>query len=84
MIGRKRTTSQHIHGTLTFIAYALVSNDTSGDNAQWNDLEILRQLGFTPDLHATKCTSIDDVVQFAKKWIAQRDTYSYPTDGTLL
>jgi DNA ligase (NAD+) len=84
MIARKHKALSHIHGTLSFISYALLRNDTGDDSSQWNDLHKLRELGFTSDPHAKLCNSIDEVIQFAKNWAVQREAYPYATDGIVV
>ncbi len=68
---------------LKFVAYYLVSAGIPM-TSHWENLQTLRGLGFPVSNHTRRCASIDEVLEFWKRWEAKRDTLPYDIDGVVV
>ncbi len=68
---------------LNFISYFLRTNDIELTN-QYENLQLLRYLGFPTSEHTKVCQSIDDVIEYWKEWEAHRDKLPFDIDGVVV
>jgi DNA ligase (NAD+) len=68
---------------IKMFAYLLFAPDT-GLRSQFENLEILRELGFPVNEHSRKCETIDDVVAFWRTWEEKRESLPYDIDGIVV
>lgn len=68
---------------LKFIAYYLRSDDMTSQS-HYDDLQMLRQVGFPVSAHSKVCPTVDDVVKFWARWEKQRDSLPYDIDGIVV
>lgn len=66
----------------TFI-YDLAQSKTVPDT-QWEEFEVLRDLGFKVNPHAKQCKTIDEVFAFWETWHARKDKEDYLIDGVVV
>jgi DNA ligase (NAD+) len=50
----------------------------------FENLELLRRLGFPVNEHARRCSTIDQVIAFWKEWEGKRDGLPYDIDGVVV
>lgn len=68
---------------LKFIAYYLRSDQKQSQN-HYDDLRLLRQIGFPVSEHSEVCATVDEVIEFWKRWEEQRDSLPYDIDGIVV
>ncbi len=51
---------------------------------QWEELALLKKVGFTTNPHAHLCTSLKDAIADYKKWVPKKHSMPYGMDGTVL
>lgn len=55
-----------------------------GPNTQYEELQLLKQLGFHTNPHSVRCEDIDAVIAFYEKWNAKREDLLYDADGIVV
>jgi DNA ligase (NAD+) len=55
-----------------------------GLDSHWENLRMLRSLGFPVSQQAKKCTSIDQAIDFWRRWEEKRDSLPYDIDGVVV
>ncbi len=68
---------------LNLFCYYLRSN-TKELNSQFENLKILKNLGFKVNPHYRLCSSIEEVIEFCKEWEEKRDSLPYDIDGVVI
>jgi DNA ligase (NAD+) len=68
---------------LNIFVYALLSNQLKSDS-HWNNLNILKQLGFRLNPHSKLCKNISEVIEYCKTLEAKRDSLDYEVDGAVI
>jgi DNA ligase (NAD+) len=68
---------------LRFFAYALFA-DRKRLSSHFDNLALLRSMGFTVDDHVKRFDSIDGVVEHWKSWEVRRDTLPFDIDGIVV
>ena len=68
---------------LNFISYFLRTNDRAL-TSQYENLSLLRDLGFPTSEHTVLCRSIDDVIEYWKEWERRRDELPFDIDGIVV
>lgn len=51
---------------------------------QWEELQLLKQLGLPVNSHSKLCKSISEVEKYYRSWSDKHDTLSYGVDGVVL
>lgn len=74
---------------LSFIAYDIDMFDTNGSDlthpaTQWEELALLKRLGFATNTHNKRAKTIDDVVAFYDRWKAEHSSLPYGVDGIVV
>ena len=68
---------------LNIFLYSLISTEEEFEG-QFNNLEILRKLGFRVNPEAVLCKSIDEVIKVCHELEKKRETLEYEVDGTVI
>lgn len=68
---------------LNLFCYYLRSN-TKELESQFENLKILKSLGFKVNPHYRLCSTIDEVIEFCKEWEEKRDALPYEIDGVVI
>jgi DNA ligase (NAD+) len=68
---------------LNFTAYFLLS-EKNIRTGQWENLQLLKKLGFPVSEHSQIANSIGEVIEYWKKWERHRDTLPYDIDGIVV
>ena len=68
---------------LNFIAYYLLSEQNS-TKSHFDNLQLLRKLGFAVSEHSRRCRNIQDVISYWRQWEEQRDSLPYDIDGIVV
>jgi DNA ligase (NAD+) len=68
---------------LNFFAYFLRS-DQLNLTAQWENLSLLKKMGFPTNPQSKHCLKIDDAIDFWRFWDEKRETLPYEIDGIVL
>ena len=68
---------------LRFYAYSLFV-PRSRTTSHWENLQMLRTLGFPVSDHARICRTIEEAAKFWKRWEEKRDTLPYDIDGVVI
>ena len=58
--------------------------DIDSPDTQWEELTLLRELGFKTNTHNKHVRSIDDVLQYYTEWSAKRNSLPYGVDGVVV
>ena len=53
-------------------------------STQFKELEFIRELGFKVNRHFTLCSTVDEVIEFWKKWQKQKEKEDYWIDGVVI
>lgn len=53
-------------------------------SSQWDELALLKKLGFNVNPHAKLCDNIHEVINFWQKWIDKRNDQEYWVDGIVV
>ena len=64
--------------------YDLVSSEEELPDTQHRELELLRELGFRVNEHFVLCDTIDDVIDYWKRWQKKAKEEDYPVDGVVV
>lgn len=67
---------------IRLFTYAIVEGDEVA--TQWEALERLRQWGFPTSPDARHFAAFDDVVDYAREWMAKREALNYEADGVVI
>ena len=68
---------------LNIFLYSLISTEV-GLNSQFENLELLKKLGFRVNPEAILCKNIDEVLKVCQKLEAKRDSLEYEVDGAVI
>lgn len=68
---------------LNLFCYYLRSNVVELES-QYENLKILKSLGFKVNSHHKLCSTIDEVIDFCKEWEEKRETLTYDIDGVVI
>lgn len=68
---------------LNLFCYYLRSN-TKELETQFENLKILKSLGFKVNPHYKLCSTIEEVIEFCKEWEEKRETLPYDIDGVVV
>lgn len=68
---------------LNIFCYYLRSN-TKEFNTQFENLKILKSLGFKVNPNHKLCSTIEEVIAFCKEWEDKRETLPYDIDGVVI
>jgi DNA ligase (NAD+) len=68
---------------LRFFAYYLMAEGVELES-HYENLQILKRLGFPVCEHVKLCESIDEVIEFWRYWEERRDELSYEIDGIVV
>lgn len=68
---------------LNIFLYSLISTEV-GLNSQFENLELLKKLGFRVNPEAILCKNIDEVLKVCQKFEAKRDSLEYEVDGAVI
>ncbi|MEX0930841.1 MAG: NAD-dependent DNA ligase LigA [Candidatus Paceibacterota bacterium] len=60
------------------------ATSVSSPTTQWEELQILKTLGFKINTHNTRVQSIDEVIAFYNVWKNKSDTLPYGVDGIVV
>ncbi|MGB9773484.1 MAG: NAD-dependent DNA ligase LigA [Bacteroidota bacterium] len=69
--------------SLHFFAYYLLT-EKARLKSQYENLQILKRLGFPVNEYARLCRSIEEVIEFWSEWQEKRDTLPYDIDGVVI
>jgi len=71
---------------LTLVRRPSVRRATSdkAPSTQYEELELLKKLGFKVNQHFKLCKNIDEVISFWKEWAKKRDKMEYWIDGVVV
>lgn len=68
---------------IKMFAYYLLAPD-AGLTSHYENLKILRRLGFPVNEHTRLCRTIEEVIAFWKEWEPKRDSLPYDIDGVVV
>ena len=68
---------------LNFISYFLRTADTKL-TSHYENLRLLKNLGFPTSEHTILCKSIDEVIEYWREWERRRDELPYDIDGVVI
>ena len=68
---------------MKMFAYALYA-PRAKLKSHYDNLQLLRRLGLLVNEHTRKCKTIDEVIEFWKRWEENRDTLPYDIDGVVV
>ncbi len=68
---------------LNIFLYSLISTEVEL-NSQFENLELLKKLGFRVNPEAIHCKNIDEVLKVCQKLEAKRDSLEYEVDGAVI
>jgi DNA ligase (NAD+) len=68
---------------LNFIAYYLLARQ-GGLSSHFENLQLLKKLGFPVSEHSKLCRNMDEVTRFWSLWENRRDTLPYDIDGIVV
>lgn len=71
---------------LSMFCYAAIFEKNSGvyQKSHWDNLEILKKLGFKVNPHIKLCKGIEQAIEYCKKWEYERFELDYATDGVVI
>jgi DNA ligase (NAD+) len=69
---------------LKLFAYYLLAPGMERRDSHWENLQLLRSLGFPVSQQARKCASIDQAIDFWRRWEERRDSLPYDIDGVVV
>ena len=69
---------------LEMFAYDLLAGDRKPLATHWESLNWMEQAGLRVNPHRVLCESIEEVIEFANKMEAQRDSLDYEIDGLVV
>jgi len=65
-----------------FLYYIFIENNEMP--TQWENLKMLRELGFKINLNVCHCADLDEVISFYDEWRGKRDNLDYDVDGIVV
>ncbi len=68
---------------LDFFGYQIGYIEGMEVHSQWESLELIREWGFPVNPHIQQATSLDDVMEYTKKWESERFNLPYEIDGVV-
>ncbi len=68
---------------LNVFIYSLLSDQTTIET-HWENLNVLKELGFRVNLYAKKCLDIKEVIEYCSYLESIRDTLDYEVDGAVI
>lgn len=74
---------------LSFFAYDIDYIDTStyaggAPETQWEELLLLKKLGFVTNPHSKLCTDLDEAIADYESWVPKKTKMPYGMDGTVI
>lgn len=69
---------------LDYFAYDIAEIETGFPETQFKEIERLRELGFKVNAHAKECKTIDEVIEYWKKWQEKKNDQDYWIDGVVV
>ncbi len=69
---------------LDSLLYDIAPIEGAEITSHWETLERMRAYGLPTSKHATRCTSIDAVLEVADRWQTERKTLDYAIDGLVV
>ena len=69
---------------LDMFAYDLIAGERKPFATHWEALDWMEEAGFRVNPHRKRCSSIEEVIDFANKIEAQRDELDYEIDGLVV
>ncbi|PCI29730.1 DNA ligase (NAD(+)) LigA [Candidatus Wolfebacteria bacterium] len=69
---------------LSVFMYDVAQLDNNLPNTQFEELELLKQLGFKTNQHFKKCDDIEQVISYWKKWQKKAAKEDYWVDGVVI
>ncbi|MBI5463794.1 MAG: NAD-dependent DNA ligase LigA, partial [Ignavibacteriales bacterium] len=67
---------------LHFAAYSL-RTDEIDTKSHYENLQLLKKVGFVASAHAQRCDSIESVIEYWKEWERRRDELPFDIDGVV-
>lgn len=64
--------------------YDLAESSKGVPDTQWEELELLKELGFKVNAHAEHLSTIEEVIAFWKSWHDRKDRQDYLIDGVVI
>jgi len=52
--------------------------------SQWQNMQMLKKLGFKTNPHSHLCHSLDEVIAYWQEWCQRRDSLDYDVDGVVI
>jgi DNA ligase (NAD+) len=68
---------------LDYYAYFYLINGQFGCPTHWESLETLEQLGFKVNPNRARCTDVEALLEFIRRWDAGRDSLPFEIDGVV-
>ncbi len=69
---------------LNFFGYQLGYMNGSDFHSQWDALQLIRNWGFPVNPHIQLATSLEEVMEYCKKWEKERFNLPYEIDGVVI
>ncbi|GCE25355.1 DNA ligase [Dictyobacter alpinus] len=69
---------------LSFFGYQIGYVDGMRINSHWETLELLRQWGFPVNPHVQQASTLEEVMDYCKKWEKERFNLPYEIDGVVI
>src|SRR5437588_3207363 len=69
---------------LDFFGYQIGYMQGMDFNSQWEALQLIRDWGFPVNPHVEKATTLDEVMDYCKKWEKERFNLPYEIDGVVI
>ena len=69
---------------LDFFGYQIGSMQGRDFHSQWEALQLIRDWGFPVNPHIQRATSLDEVIDYCKKWEKERFNLPYEIDGVVI
>jgi DNA ligase (NAD+) len=69
---------------LEFYVYALLAGGEAALDSHFETLAALEQLHFRVNPNRTRCDDIEEVLEFCRKWEAEREALPYEIDGVVV
>jgi DNA ligase (NAD+) len=69
---------------LDFFGYQIGYMQGLDFNSQWEALQLIREWGFPVNPHIAKASTLDEVIEYCKKWEKERFNLPYEIDGVVI
>ena len=74
---------------LSFFAYDIdaldiSSNNTNDPQSQYEELQLLKVLGFVVNANSKVCKNLEEIFAYYKKWVPKKSSMGYGLDGVVL